>query len=145
MIEIPRIDHWTTPYIGFAWIEYGRGPRAFDCWGLMRCVYERELKIDVPSLAGAYADPAERAEVDRLRREDPALSVWRDVPLDELRPFDVLLFGGAYLHVGVAIDRTRMLHIDRGRTSEVARLDRTRWRLASATVARHRNMETMAA
>jgi cell wall-associated NlpC family hydrolase len=137
--------HWTAPYIGFPWVEYGRGPDAFDCWGLMRLVYACELGIDVPCLAGAYADPAERAEVDRLRREDPRLSVWRDVPADELRPFDVLLFGGATLHVGVAIDRSRMLHIDRGRTSEVARLDRMRWRLASATIARHRDMEARAA
>lgn len=137
--------HWTAPYIGFEWREYGRGPDAFDCWGLMRLVYACELSIDVPCLAGAYADPAERAEVDRLRREEPSLSVWRDVASSELRAFDVLLFGGAHLHVGVAIDRTRMLHIDRGRTSEIVRLDRGRWRLERATVARHRDMEARAA
>ncbi len=131
------MSHWSGKYIGLPWVEHGRGDGGFDCWGLARNVYDRELNIVLPCLSGEYSDPAERAEIEALAANDAGLQCWREIPQDAVEPFDLLLFGGAYQHVGVAVDRHRMLHVDRGRTSEIARLDRGRWRLSRARAYRH--------
>ncbi len=28
-------DHFATQYIGRKWVAFGRGPKAYDCWGLV--------------------------------------------------------------------------------------------------------------
>ncbi len=131
-------EHWASRYVGFPWALHGRDERGFDCWGLVRHVYVHELGIELPCFAGAYSDPAEIAETQALRAGDPELSLWRNVPLSELQPFDVIMFAGAHLHVGLAIDARRMLHADRGRLSEIIKLGGLRGRLSCATATRRR-------
>ena len=40
---------WWARYIGLPFQDGGRGPHAFDCWGLVRDVYARELAVALPS------------------------------------------------------------------------------------------------
>lgn len=131
------ITHWSARYVGIPWRAHGRTPHGFDCWGLVRAVYADQCGVELPSLADDYADPHERAEIAELIA-GPAASCWVETSRHALAPFDLLLFGGLAVHVGVAIDAGRMLHVDRGRLSEIARLDAPRWRRASLTIGRHK-------
>lgn len=129
--------HWSTKYIGLPWVAHGRLFGAWDCYGLVRCVFSLECGIDLPSLAGDYSDPAEQAELDALLSGEHR-SAWRKLgPREPLQPFDLLIFGGAVPHVGVAVDAQRMLHVAQGRRSEIVRLEGPRWRRSAAIAGRH--------
>lgn len=41
-------EHWSTKYIGLPWANGARGPKAFDCWGLVWYVYLKERNIKLP-------------------------------------------------------------------------------------------------
>lgn len=41
--------HWAIEYIGKPWENGGRGPVAFDCWGLLWFIYRKNLGIELPS------------------------------------------------------------------------------------------------
>lgn len=43
-----RATHWATPLIGKPWRGGAAGPDAFDCWGLVRWVFERQHGIVMP-------------------------------------------------------------------------------------------------
>ena len=129
--------HWSVKYIGLPWTAHGRTFGVWDCWGLVRCVYALECGVDLPSLSGDYSEPAEAAELDALMQGEHR-SDWRALREGEaLRPFDLLLFGGAIPHAAITVDARRMLHVAQGRLSEIARLDGPRWNRQFAIAGRH--------
>ena len=42
--------HWAEDLIGCPWVAGGRGPDAFDCWGLVRWCWGRHFGIEVPEI-----------------------------------------------------------------------------------------------
>lgn len=85
--------------------RYGStGPSSFDCSGLMRFAYAA-AGVDLPRSSGA--------QFGSLRR----------VPLDELKPGDLVYRPG---HIGMYIGKGRMVHApETGRDVEIAPLERT--------------------
>lgn len=128
---------WSCAYVGIPYADLGRSETGCDCWGLLRLVYGRELGIALPAYTGAYACAGERREVDALVASEQACGPWR--PVAEIRAFDLLLFRvGAYRsHVGVAIDGTRMLHMDGEDQARVATRLAPRWASRFAGAFRH--------
>ena len=51
----PNRADWASLYIGLPWVSGGRGPKEFDCWGLVRWVYKEHFGIDLPSYPGLDA------------------------------------------------------------------------------------------
>lgn len=79
--------HWAFQYVGLPWESGAQGPRAFDCWALVRHVqrehFGRELPlidVDAHNLAAvhvAFASHAERArwiKVDAPQEGDCVLT-----------------------------------------------------------------------
>lgn len=118
---------WSDRYVGLPAAKLGRDRQGVDCWGLLRLVYWEELLIDLPSYAGDYTDPAERDEVSRLINAAEARGPWQ--PAHVIRPFDALVFGaGTYrTHIGVAVDRRHMLHVQGRDAAKIERFDQGRW------------------
>ena len=42
--------HWAEDLIGRPWVAGGRGPHAFDCWGLARWCWRERFRIEVPEI-----------------------------------------------------------------------------------------------
>lgn len=129
--------HWSTPYVGLPWRDRGRGPEGWDCWGLVRLVYDERLGIALPSYDEAYPSSVEGAEIERLigrRRED---GPW--VEVSDPEPFDVILFrqGRHDSHVGLVVDRTHMLHMMEAGQSRIERFDTPQWSRRFQGFARH--------
>lgn len=96
---------------GFDPRPYCAIPYAWDgaqCWDLVREVYQRELGIELPAYRERL-DRAERAAIARLVAEVRAGPEWRRV--DDVRPetFDVVVFHGGCLGVGVLVWRCEIL------------------------------------
>lgn len=125
--------NWSSRYVGVP--EAG-----CHCWELVRRVYAEELGIALPSYEGAVASPEERAEVHALVRGEAEGGPWRHVsdrPGPHVRPFDVLVFhrGQWQSHVGIAVDRSRMLHM--WSRSVIDSFTAPRWRARLTGVYRH--------
>lgn len=124
-------------YVGLPFAARGRSRDGVDCWGLVVLVYREILWLDLPSYDDRYTslDAAER--IDRAAIIAGERGAWREVETPEA--FDVLLFtvGDVAAHVGLVVDDTRMLHIQRGGCSGIERYDTPKWRPRTAGVFRH--------
>lgn len=48
--------NWLIEMIGLPWEAGGRGPKSYDCWGLLRKIYADQLGVDLPSFSGVSPD-----------------------------------------------------------------------------------------
>jgi cell wall-associated NlpC family hydrolase len=114
-----------------------------ECWSLVREVYRDRLGIDLPEHGEVSADYVAAVELirsgDRSRlveaqkkvmdafQAGQAAECWIHVTHDP-QPFDVVKMGGRnanrsrVFHVGVVVDRHRMLHIEKATGSVVVPL-----------------------
>ena len=51
-------EHWAAPLIGRPWQSLAEGPEAFDCRGLVRCVFREQRGMDVRALVPEIAHDA---------------------------------------------------------------------------------------
>lgn len=129
---------WWGPYIGRRF-----GERS-ECWSLVRDVYRERLGIDLPEhgeLSATYVAVVEALRWQHVPRHQLAAArravmdafdagqaseSW--VKVDDPQAFDVVLMGGPHadrgrvMHVGVAVDSTRVLHIEKATGSVVVPL-----------------------
>lgn len=113
--------HWTTPWIGLEYEERGRGPK-YDCWGLWLALTKLRSGVDIP-------DPnVTRREAVRMSAIRNMMPYFRKV--DEAMEGDALLFitSGRPLHIGYALGRGDMLHINDTHGSLIERWDGPFWR-----------------
>lgn len=98
-------------YLGVPFLDKGRDPAGWDCWGLYRHV-GREVGVgDFPSYAESY-DKAEGEGADKVDAAIAAyLGNWRRVSVP--RPGGAAVFRkfGRYFHVGFCLSRNEMLHV----------------------------------
>lgn len=120
-------------WIGVPYRAGGRGPDAWDCYGLVASVL-RAWGMDVPLWAGLDGrDSAERGRVMAALR-DTAGSGWRAVAPGDVRRGDVPLLrvAGAAAHCGVIVETIPgpvMLHVLAGPIGAcLAPLDTAPWR-----------------
>lgn len=120
---------WSADYVGLPYLDRGRSWDGADCWGLVRIVYSDQLGILLPSYAGDYASAEEAGEVAAAVSRAFAPSPSWEAVTDAGLAFDVLVFraGRQGLHVGVRVDRSRMLHMAEGDCAKVELLGHPRW------------------
>lgn len=102
---------WWAKYIGKPFADGGRGPDAFDCWGLIRVVYQDQLAIKLPSYGEISAK-----DLVRIARtmEDHKNDGWAECGPE---PYSVVLMktargGDRVTHVGVMVDDFRVMHVE---------------------------------
>lgn len=83
---------WFKKYLLLDFLDGGRDLRGVDCWGLIYVIYLSELGIRLPS----YHDlsPQEQKAVSVQVESDTIVRPWIDVPLQEIRPFDMVILRG---------------------------------------------------
>ena len=126
---------WVADWIGLHFRLGGRGPEAFDCWGLARAVLAARFGIEVPAYDRGYPeDVADRSALAALVHE--GMPEW--TPLSEGRAAqagcgersgDVILMrhGRHACHIGLVVAQGTMLHIEDGIDSTLDRYDGPRW------------------
>lgn len=96
--------HWSARLVGLPWSPGAEGPRAYDCWGLVRWVQRHHYGRDLPVLHVNVreAPPQQWGALRELVSRSP----WRPVAAsDAWRDGDVLLMYGAEgPHVGTLVD-----------------------------------------
>lgn len=109
-------------YIGIPFKEKGRDQESgFDCWGLVRYVYEKELGIFLPSFTECYNRTIDRHKIgDKIEEQK---SEWVSVKRGLRKPFDVVLMTrlGQAMHVGVLVTADDVLHIEDNKSSPFSR------------------------
>jgi len=97
--------NWASRYVGLRYLRRGRDINGIDCWGLVRLIYAKELRLDLP-LYG-MTDPDDyrgiARDIDAERRTD----TWH--PIKEPQDFDVVLMTSPIDDDGVV--RVRPIHI----------------------------------
>jgi len=119
---------WADSYIGIPFGKNGSTRESCDCWRLVVMVYKERLNVDLPDFAGIFVDGslASLKKVTKHIRETK--KTWQKV--DKPSPFDVILLrtGSMVYHVGVVVDRKRMLHIDEGINSIIEEFTSLQWK-----------------
>jgi cell wall-associated NlpC family hydrolase len=117
------VTHWSTRYRGAPWAAGATGPDAFDCWGLVRDVQRAVFGRDLPHIVVGEEPPPQQWRTIRALVQ---ASAWRRIEQLTARTHgDVLFCLGAdgLPHVGVLVDRQRVLHTYRGGTAAIDRVD----------------------
>jgi len=124
---------WATKYIGLPFAEGGRGPDAYDCWGLVRQVLLTERGVEVEPFAdiGTYDSPAvaERVKAEIARTD------WIPVDQAAAQAFDVAIMwvtrrlmgrdtARSLSHIGIVAAPNRLLHIEAEKKSICERFSR---------------------
>ena len=122
----PDLARW----IGLPYADKGRGPDAYDCWGLARAVLA-ERGMALPDYAEAYTRAADHDSVAVAVRAGLA-DGWQ--PVDKPQAFDLVILNIAQRpwHCGVMVAPDRFLHVmppgPKGQAfSCIERIDSPRW------------------
>lgn len=143
-------------YIGIAFLDGGRwhgavednkpSPDGLDCWGLTKLFLENEFVVEaLPEYGGTAA-----AELINVARDIAAAQgnpTWVKIDRNEARRGDIVTMVGREkvngqprnleCHVGVMVDRKRMLHVEIAAASAIVRLDHSSVRHRLAGFYRH--------
>lgn len=134
-------------YIGIPFKEKGRDvSEGFDCWGLVRYVYEKELGIYLPSYTECYNKTIDRHSIsDTINQEK---NEWEEIKRGLRKPFDIVLMHrlGVNMHVGVLIGLNDVLHVEDNKTSPFSRcVSLTSFSIANSIVGFYRHADNFAA
>jgi probable lipoprotein NlpC len=119
---------WTDDFIEIPFKPDGRDRNGCDCWGLVCLVYREKLGIELPEYKGVFEAQtiAQLKNVSRVMEREK--ESW--VRVEKPHEFDVVMIrSGAYAwHVGIVIDRRRMLHVMSGINSTVEEYTGMDWK-----------------
>lgn len=108
---LPTPEHWAVAYIGLPWEAGARGPRSFDCWGLVRHVLQTKYQRECPEYN--LISPGDVAmSTQAMKRALARPSLWEEIPA----PLDGCVVAMSHTdvmhHVGVYVqaDSGLVLH-----------------------------------
>ncbi len=112
-------------YIGIPFKERESSFNGCDCWGLVRLFYENEFNTLLPDFSSEYINTMDTINIPRLAITESKRWQQANTPMFG----DVLLYKiyNLPLHVGIYIDKKRMLHVMKGIDSGLERHDSIMW------------------
>lgn len=118
---------WTDNYIGIPFKRDGHDRNGIDCWRLVVLVYREMLGIQLPSYQGIFSNTSPSSLLGAVKQMRIEREKW--IPVSCPDPFDVvtLRINGLF-HVGIAINRAEMLHIDEQTDSVIERFSGLLWK-----------------
>lgn len=107
------IPEWVEPFVGLTYADKGRGP-TFDCWGMVRAVYEARTGKTLPDYSGAYDRSVRSHEVTEAFTEGFRSPLYQRVAAPQELDIVVFKLAGKPAHCGVMLTATKFLHIYSG-------------------------------
>lgn len=119
---------WASRYLGKQFEVKGRGPERFDCWGLLKYVYEHDhpRRIILPGYEEFYTDTDDKDGISAAIF-DNRQERWREVT--DPQPFDAILLRmlGVPMHVGIVTKPGFMIHCAIGMNTVHEKYTGLRW------------------
>tara|TARA_B100000700_G_scaffold189815_1_gene209164 strand:- start:35844 stop:36233 length:390 start_codon:yes stop_codon:yes gene_type:complete len=107
------LDDFVGRAIGRPFRPHGRGPDAYDCWGLVCAAYRDVLGRELDDYGGEYQT---LKDVDRLKgifaRE--CGDTWQQIEHPEPMDVAVIYRRGRAIHAGLYLGAGRILHVEHG-------------------------------
>lgn len=121
---------WWAKWVGKEFVTGGRGPEAYDCYGLVREVERLEFGIELPEYR-AYDNAFDHEQTVPLFARGIEQVKSQIIERDDARDGDLVFmrYKGRVAHIGVFVEPNRVLHIDRGCNSVVEVIDSPMLRL----------------
>lgn len=120
------IPAWVGKWVGLPYIDKGRGPDAWDCWGLVRAVLAAEAGIALPDYANAYSAACDRDSVATAVEAGLAHG-WQRVEQPQTMDLLILRIAGRPWHCALVVAPGLFLHVPPKSTSCIERLDSPQW------------------
>lgn len=133
--------HWASRYVGIPFRALGRDRSGLDCYGLVCLVFSEQWGVRLPDYIGRYGTDLQSSEVQNLfvmGMNSPFWTRLTRAPRDG--DVVVLQIQGHAHHVGVMVDRWRMLHAREGATVTIERVTAPLWRNRVIGYYRHREL-----
>lgn len=110
-------------FVGVPYVAHGRDYVGADCWGVVYLFYRDVLGVPIPS----YSEEMEGREFHR-RGISPLIAAerqanWRRVQMPVQGDCVLMRVGRLETHVGIYLDRGRLLHSEGPHPSEIVRID----------------------
>lgn len=111
--------------IGKPFVDHGRGPDGYDCWGLVREVYRR-YGIDLPDYSiSAAACERVQGEIEEAKKSEQ----WVELEKPEVPCVMVIKSHPVFHnHLGVYVGKGRFLHVSTTKSVVVERISSPAWR-----------------
>jgi cell wall-associated NlpC family hydrolase len=117
---------WADKYVGIEFEEKGRNRDGCDCWGLVRLVLKEQFDVDLMDHNDDYRSVKDRHAIARVVEND--LSNWIETEKPQCGDVVLLRSKGLPLHIGVMVNKRKMLHIEKGINAGTERLDSITWK-----------------
>lgn len=116
-------------YIGIPYVDKGRDPQGWDCWGLVRYCLEEHFGLVLPSFDEEYVSARDIRRVEELYRTYSERD-WRKLTNGQERPGDVvhMRLRNRPIHVGLVIGEGYMLHVEEGVATAAERYKSLQWK-----------------
>lgn len=136
-IQTMTLAQFIARAIGVRFRTHGRDFSGWDCWGLVWRAHREVWAVALPSGTELYQSARPDADLARVMAAGRDAS-WREVT-GPVRAGDVVLLrcAGWPVHVGLAIGRGRMLHVEAGIDTCIECYDRGLWKNRVMGVWRH--------
>lgn len=121
------IPIWVGHYIGLPFKEHGRDRRGVDCWGLVRLVMAEQFGIVLPSYSTYYDSTTREDQLAPLIAEERQHWIPIEHGEEVFGDVVVLRMRGQPIHVGLVIEKGRMLHAEVGIGSVLDSYVSARW------------------
>lgn len=105
------LDELARRCIGVPFLDHGRDPAGWDCWGLARWMCRETGLGAFPDFGEAYRRVGGRGLAEIAAAIDANLGAWRRLKMPAACSVLVFRRRRRAYHVGFALDRRRMLHV----------------------------------
>lgn len=114
-----------TKYVGLPWKTMGRDHSGVDCWGLVRLFYLQEKGVELPAYGGIGQGISQNKALAKEIHE--RMNHWQPVEQPRLGDCVLINIGGNPTHIGIVVDRQRMLHVALKANSVIEKFTSPKW------------------
>jgi cell wall-associated NlpC family hydrolase len=133
------LNEFTDRAVGVPFVDRGRTPSGWDCWGLIVNAYQECYGIVVPGYENISAlDSREAGQmIDQQKK------LWVEIPIGKEHPGDVIVLrhGTWPCHVGLIVKPGFMLHVDLRIDTCVEAYNTAIWKTQVIGIYRHHQKE----
>lgn len=129
-----------SKYIGIPFKDKGRTYEGLDCWGLLCLIFKEQFNIEIPTFLDEYPTATNFVEVGKLIEDN--INIWIKIEQNTRKVGDVVLLRlfGYPVHVGILVDRQRMIHVFRGTDTCLQKIYGMIWKKRICGIYRHPNL-----